>query len=190
MGAKSKEHPLLRTLVVCGASLVGLGCGARTESSGNAEGGSSAASGQGGVASGVATVRCPEQCSSPAQYVCDELATGTSCHCDLDAPLRPDACETKWDFTCESVWPNAACEPFIALGPSFACTCSAQRLRPEDCQWTAQFSCSVFQPVAQGCHCDPSAPTGPADCVGRDAYRCYARNPDVGCRCEELTPIK
>jgi hypothetical protein len=26
MGASSKEHPLLRTLVVCGASLVGLGC--------------------------------------------------------------------------------------------------------------------------------------------------------------------
>jgi hypothetical protein len=193
MGARSKEHPLLRTLVVCGASLVGLGCGARTESSGTAEGGSSAASGQGGYAGGAggaATIRCPEQCSSPAQLVCDDVAKGTNCRCDPDAPLDARACETIWDYGCESATAAPGCAPFIAFSPWISCTCSPDRLRPEDCESPTQFSCPVFEPVADGCYCDASAPRGPADCVGLQEYRCHYYKPDIACRCDKFVPIK
>ena len=195
MGARSKEHPLLRTLVVCGASLVGLGCGGRAESDGNAQGGGSAVAGSGGRAgssgeAGATTVRCPEQCSSPAQYVCEDLAAGTNCRCDVDAPRTADACETIWDFSCKSAVIGAHCAPFIAFGPSLSCECSRERLRPEDCQLTAQFSCSVYGPVAEGCQCDPNAPTRPEDCAAGMQYTCHDRDPDIGCRCAEIALIK
>jgi hypothetical protein len=193
MGASSKEHPLLRTLVVCGASLVGLGCGGRTETSGNADGGRSAVTGKGDPAgagsAAPTTVRCPEQCSSPAQFVCDDLSTGTNCRCDTGAPLTAAACETIWDFGCESAVIGPDCAPF-ALGPRLSCTCSTERLRPQDCLSTAQFHCAVFEPLAEGCHCDTNAPMRPEDCIGRQEYDCYDYNPEIGCRCEEFTPIR
>jgi hypothetical protein len=195
MGARSKEHPLLRTLVVCGASLVGLGCGGRAESDGKADGGGSAVAGSGGHAggsggAGATTVRCPEQCASPAQFFCDDLSAGINCRCDADAPPSAEACETKWDFSCKSAAIGADCAPFITFGPRLSCECSHERLHPEDCQLTAQFSCAVYYPVAEGCQCNPNAPTGPEECPFGTQYRCEALDPEIGCRCAEIVLIK
>lgn len=195
MGAKSTEHPLLRTLVVCGASLVSLGCGGQTGSDGDASGGGSAAAGSGGRAGGGGqgggtSVLCPEQCSSPSQFVCDDLSTRTNCRCDAERPLNADACETIWDLSCESAVLSPGCAPFITFGPRYSCECSTQRPHPEDCEHTAQFTCAAYEPVAEGCQCDPNAPTQPEDCAAGLQYRCWSSNPDVGCRCADIALIK
>lgn len=195
MGARSKEHPLLRTLVLCGASLVGLGCGGRAESDTNANGGRASVAGAGGQAaggggSGAVSIRCPEQCESPAQFVCAASATATGCRCDETAPPSAAACETVWDFNCKSLPLAPDCAPLIAFGPSLACTCAEGQLHPEDCERTSQFTCAVYQPAPEGCRCVPDAPQSAQECPAGMQYSCYERDPDIGCSCARIDLIK
>jgi hypothetical protein len=190
-GRTTNEHPLLRTLVVCGASLVGLGCGARTESGAESDGGRATVAGAAAQPGGAAaTVSCPQQCSSPAQFTCDDLSARANCRCDSNAPLSADQCESIWDFSCKLGTTGTDCAPSAALLLSLSCECSTQRLRPEHCPSTAQFTCSVYQPVAEGCRCDPSAPAGPEDCPDWLEYSCYDHNAEIGCRCIEIARIR
>lgn len=85
---------------------------------------------------------------------------------------------------------SPGCAPFISVGPRFSCDCLPERPHPEDCEHTAQFTCTAYEPVAEGCQCDPSAPTRAEDCPPGMQYRCYFSDPDVGCRCAEITLIK
>lgn len=195
MGPSSKEHPLLRTLVVCGASLLGLGCGGQAASDGNADGGRASVGGSGGQTSGsgggaATPIRCPEQCQAPAQFVCDDASTATNCRCDDEAPLSQAACETVWDFSCEFLSLAPDCAPFLTLNPKLACTCADGQLHPEDCEYTSQFTCAQYTPVADGCRCDADAPKGAQDCPEGMQYRCYQLNPEVGCSCDKIELIK
>lgn len=195
MGPSSKEHPLLRTLVVCGASLLGLGCGGQAASDGNADGGRASVGGSGGQTSGsgggaATPIRCPEQCQAPAQFVCDDASTATNCRCDDEAPLSQAACETVWDFSCEFLALAPDCAPFLTLNPKLACTCAGGQLHPEDCEYTSQFTCAQYTPVADGCRCDADAPKGAQDCPEGMQYRCYQLNPEVGCSCDKIELIK
>lgn len=195
MGARSTEHPLLKTLVVCGASLVSLGCGGQTAAELNASRGGSAAGGAGGHAGaggqgGGTSVLCPEHCSSRAQYVCDDLSARTNCRCDAARPIEADDCESTWDFSCQSGVAAPGCAQFIAFSPSFACECLPERLHPEDCDHTAQFTCTAYEPVAQNCQCVPNAPTQPEQCPAGSQYLCHSSDPDVGCQCAVITLIK
>ncbi|HEX2873173.1 MAG TPA: hypothetical protein VHP33_18055 [Polyangiaceae bacterium] len=194
MGAGLKEHPLLRTLVVCGASLAGLGCGGRAEADADASGGRASAGGSGGQAAGSAgaavSIRCPEQCQSPAQFVCDVASTATGCRCDDQAPLSAAACETIWDFSCKSLALAPDCAPFLGFGPSLSCTCAEGRLHPEDCERTSQFTCSTYGPVADGCQCVLDAPARAEDCPPWTQYSCYKLDPEIGCHCAEIALIK
>lgn len=194
MGGRTNEHPLLRTLVVCGASLVGLGCGGQAESGSDTDGGRATIAGTGGQAGAGgagAAVSCPLQCSSPAQFTCDDLSTRANCRCDVNAPLTANDCETIWDFSCKSGATGAECGQSVSLfSLSLSCECSAQALRPEHCPSTAQFTCSVYEPVADGCWCDPSAPAGPEDCPDWQEYSCYDYDAEIGCRCIEIARIR
>lgn len=190
-----KEHPLLRTLVVCGASLAGLGCGGQAEADGDASAGRASVAGSGGQSAGsggaaAATIRCPEQCRAPAQFTCDVASTALGCRCDEEAPLSAAACETVWDFNCKSLALAPDCAPFIAFRPSLSCSCAPGQIHPEDCERTSQFTCTEYEPVPQGCQCVLDAPKRPEDCPAGMQYSCYKFDPEIGCRCAEIARIK
>jgi len=201
MAVGTLEHPLFRTLVVCGASLVSVGCGGRTSdvdrsSAGGASemtgggGGSSAAAGApGSGAQGGAQALCPHSCETYSQFTCDNYQSGTNCRCDAAAPRSSAECDVHWDFRCTSARMPPGCAPLITLGPSFGCRCSYE-LRPGDCARTSDFQCDQYRPVALGCRCDPTAPSGPADCEPSESFRCEEYDPNVGCRCAHVLPIR
>lgn len=187
-GPKSKDHPLLRTLVVCGVSLVGLGCGGKAATRDGSEGGAFGSSSTAPV--GGAAAVCPEHCSSPAQYFCDESSTPARCYCDAAAPRAASECVSVWDFSCGSPRIADDCAPFIALGATLSCECSSGRPHPEDCEFSARFRCAAYEPSAVSCACDTGGPIGPADCAPGEQYSCYYREPDVDCRCARIEFIK
>lgn len=212
MAVGTLEHPLFRTLVVCGASLVSAGCGGRTGSDGSAsagwagievtggsggrsagqagEGGLHAGSGSGQGARSGAQGLCPDHCESPSQFTCDDYRAGINCRCNGAAPKNAEACETRWDFRCAtSVRPPECGLPTLTLGPTFGCGCS-EGLRPEDCARTSQFLCEVYTPIAVGCRCDPEAPSVPEDCPSPARFSCQEYDPDIGCSCWEVLPIR
>jgi hypothetical protein len=206
VAAASGEHPLFRTLVVCGASLVGLSCGGRTaaddqpgagatgvpepESGRGGTRGAGGRDGKGGTdAVNSAETLCPAACASPAQFFCDDFKAGTNCRCNPDAPRTSKECAVHWDFHCASAAAPSRCTGSIAVGPTFGCRCSRE-LRPEDCKHTAHFRCDQYQRVALGCRCDPTAPSKPEDCTPPARFSCSEASPPIGCNCVELVPIR
>jgi len=200
------EHPLFRTLVVYGASLVSLSCGGRASPDDEARAG---AAGSGGAGSGTAgsagvggagvsggghagaagTLVCPQSCVAFAEYVCDDYQAGLGCHCDPGAPSSFRECEVRWDFQCTSSVSPAACGGIISIGNSFGCGC-VRSLRPEDCEQPWHFQCDTYYPMGTLCECDPNAPSKPEDCPPPATLICEQKEPPAACHCVESIPIK
>ncbi len=205
MGVGSLEHPLFRALVVCGAALTSVGCGGKTGAEEPATGGASGSGASGGApamsgggygavaqagASGARGVRCPADCESPAQFVCDDYFAGKNCRCKSDGPRSALDCAVEWDFTCAAAQRPSSCGVELVLGPDLDCSCAAGQLHPEDCEHTEQFQCSSYRPYPVGCHCEPNAPLKEEDCTTPARFGCLFYDPPAACSCSEVLPIR
>jgi len=67
---------------------------------------------------------------------------------------------------------------------SIDCRCDPARPAvPEDCAFTAQFTCAEYAPEYEQCLCDPEAPVTESDCKGRGQFKCAGVEPTLGCYC-------
>jgi hypothetical protein len=54
---------------------------------------------------------------------------------------------------------------------------------PEQCVHSQQFRCSQWDPVPQGCWCDPNAPLSQSDCTPCNLFQCHSFTPPTDCNC-------
>jgi hypothetical protein len=174
----SARNPLFHVLVTLGVSAGLAACGGISESSPGGDGGTA---GNGAKAQPI----CPGSCASPSQFVCDDASDRASCRCDETRPASATACADKYQFRC------AADTPTDCMGTArTGCSCDESALTPSDCA-TGQFVCERYYPEPGSCSCDPTRPTGKADCTPPDVnFYCRYSQPDVDCRCLQSIPIR
>ncbi len=133
-----------------------------------------------------AAATCPSSCASPSAFVCDDPASRASCHCDETRTERASDCLDQFQFRCNQTTPSD-CTGTARTD----CFCDETALIPSDCQATGQFVCEAYYPEPGNCACDPTRPTGEAECAQQNLYHyCRRTQPDVDCRCVTAIPIK